>query len=126
MDKNFNNRPRVLIAEDDLVYQRLLERYIQRAGGSCECSSDGRTALQKATENHYDLLLIDMHIPSLDGIMLVKLLRERGCAIPSIAITALEIDNLEQNALTVGFNEFFQKPITETDISSLFKRYCRA
>ncbi|MDH4008312.1 MAG: response regulator [Desulfuromonadales bacterium] len=126
MGKNSNDPPSVLIAEDDLIYQRLLEKYIEQAGGRCEFASDGKDAFEKATENEYDLIFIDIHIPSLDGIMLVKLLREDGCTTPLIAVTALQLECLERNALTVGFNEFFQKPISKAEILSLFEKYCRS
>ncbi len=124
MRENITNSPKVLVVENDLAYQKLLEKNIKRAGGKCECLFDGESALEKVAHNHYDLLLIDLRIPKLDGIMLVKLLRERRYDTPLIAITALKLESLERNALAVGFNDFLEKPITEVEISSLFEKYC--
>lgn len=115
--------PKVLVVEDDPAYQRILEIYIHRAGGNCDCLFDGVQALKKVFEYDYDLLFFDINIPGLDGIMLAKLLRERGCETPLIAITALKLESLERNAMEVGFNEYFQKPISEDNISSLFEKY---
>jgi len=123
MDNNTTKHPKVLVVEDDPAYQRILEIYIKRAGGNCDCLFDGKEALNTITENHYDLLFVDINIPGLDGIMLAKLLRERGCDRPLIAITALKLESLKRNALEVGFNEYFQKPISEEQIISLFEKY---
>ena len=126
MDKETAKILKVLVVEDDPAYQRIMEIYIKRVGGRCECTFDGNLAFKKAIENDYDLLFIDINIPSIDGIMLAKLLRERGHKTPLIAMTALKLENLKQNALEVGFNEYFQKPITEEQIISLFEKYyCR-
>lgn len=124
MGENVTNNPKVLVVENDLAYQKLLEKAIQRAGGKCECLFDGESALEKVYHEHFDLLLVDLHLPKLDGIMLGKLLRERRCDTPLIAITALKLESLERNTLAVGFNDFLEKPITEVELSSLFEKYC--
>jgi len=123
MTGNADKNIRVLIVEDDPAYRRLLELYIQRAGCEVDSSPDGKTALDKVSDNDYHLIFVDMQIPKIDGIMVAFLLREKGYRKPLIAITALKVENIEQNALTVGFDEFLEKPIEYDDIVRLLKKY---
>jgi CheY-like chemotaxis protein len=111
MVTNADKNIKVLVVEDDPAYRRLLELYIHRAGCEVDSSSDGKTALDMVSDNDYHLILIDMQIPKIDGIMFAFLLREKGYRKPLIAITALKVENMEQNALTVGFDEFLEKPV---------------
>lgn len=119
MDK----RTKVLVIEDDRTYHRLLQLYIERAGGQFDCCEDGNQALYKVLSNSYDLVLVDMHLPGMDGIMLAVMLREKGYAKPLIAITSLKLENIEENALKAGLDEFIEKPVTYEKIEALFKKY---
>lgn len=118
-EKNIN----VLVVEDDPGYRRLMEIYIQRAGCEADSCPDGKTAMDKIADNEYDLIFVDMQIPKIDGIMVAFLLREKGYRKPLIAITALKMENMEQNALTVGFDEFIEKPVEYENVLRLLKKY---
>lgn len=123
MVANADKNIKVLIVEDDPAYRRLLELYIQRAGCEADSAVDGKTALDMTADNDYHLIFVDMQIPKIDGIMVAFLLREKGYRKPLIAITALKLENMEQNALTVGFDEFLEKPVEYKDIVRLLKKY---
>ncbi|MEN8126823.1 MAG: response regulator [Planctomycetota bacterium] len=116
-------RPNVLVIEDDPGYQRILELYFQRAGAVCDCCFDGRGGLQKALSNTYDIIIIDIHIPEMDGFAVATQLRDENDMTPLIAITAITIEGLRKNALKVGFNEFLQKPLTEESIARILQEY---
>jgi DNA-binding response OmpR family regulator len=115
--------PKVLVIEDDPGYQRILQIYLKRAGATCECCYDGRTGLQKLLNNAYDLSIIDINIPELDGSALAARLKDENDTTPLIAITAINIEGLRKNALKVGFNDFFQKPLTEDQIMKIIQQY---
>ena len=115
--------PKVLVVEDDPGYQRILELYLRRAGAACECCSDGSLGLQKAHESRYDLIIIDIHIPKIDGFAMATRLRDEGDTTPLIAITAITIEGLRKNAIKVGFNEFIQKPLSESELTRILKQY---
>ncbi|MCE5185307.1 MAG: response regulator [Planctomycetaceae bacterium] len=123
MDLNIKH-PNVLVVEDDPSYYRLLQMYIERAGGESEVCNDGNLALQKVLSNSYDLVLVDMHLPGMDGIMLSVLLREKGYSKPLIAITALQVENMEEYALKAGLDEYLEKPLTAEKIEGLLRKYC--
>ena len=82
--------PRVLIIEDDPCYCRLMERYVQRCGAYYRCVADGKTGLEKALTDQFDLAFVDIQLPQLDGFMIATLLRESGCKMPLIAMTSLK------------------------------------
>lgn len=113
----------MLVIEDDPGHQRLLELYILRTGCECDCCFDGRTGLEKATFNHYDLIFIDIHIPEVDGFMVATQLREQGYTTPLIAVTALTVEGIRRNALKVGYTEFMEKPLHEKEITEIIERY---
>ena len=115
--------PRILVIEDDVCYQRLLERYIHRCGGHLGCASDGKTGLEKALSHHYDIVFVDIQLPKLDGFMVATLLREAGCEIPLIAMTAFQLEGMKSKAHAMGFNEFLVKPIFESTIAKLLESY---
>lgn len=123
MVRDADKKIKVLVVEDDAGYRRLLELYIHRAGCEADSCPDGKTAMDKIADNEYDLIFVDMQIPKIDGIMVAFLLREKGYRKPLIAITALKVENMEQNALTVGFDEFLEKPVEYDDILRLLKKF---
>ena len=117
--ENTSEIPYVLIIEDDPGHQRLLEIFIKRANCRCDCTFDGKTGLHKALENNYDLILVDIHVPEMDGYEVVSALREKGIETPAIAVTAMQAEGLEKKALASGFNGFFRKPIDRIMIETI-------
>ena len=117
---------KVLIVEDDPGHQKLLELYLSRMGCDCECCFDGKTGLDMALENGYDILFIDINIPEMDGFMLATQLRERGCKCPLVAVTALKMEGIRRNALKVGYNEFLEKPIDQHHLAEIVHHYTPA
>jgi len=121
--QNENSKPSVLIIEDDPGYQRILELYFHRAGAGCDCCFDGKSGIEKALSGSYDLIIIDIHIPKMDGFAVATRLRDEKETTPLIAITAITIEGLRRNALKVGFNGFLEKPITEEKIAEIMRQY---
>ena len=123
MDQEQKKHPKVLIVEDDPGHQRLLEIYIKRLGCECDCCYDGRSGLDKAVADDYDLIFVDIHIPELDGFMVAIQLREHSIQTPMVAITALKLEGIERKALAVGYNDFLAKPIEPESLAVLVQKY---
>ena len=115
--------PKVLIIEDDPGHQRLLEKLIEKSGCSCDCAATGISGIEKASSNDYDLIFVDIHIPNLDGFVVVTTLREQGFTTPMIAVTALLLDGIDRIALDAGYNDFLRKPIDQQDVSRIIDEY---
>ena len=115
--------PRVLIIEDDPCYCRLLERYVERCGGYFRRAADGKAGLEKAMAGQFDMAFVDIQLPKMDGFMVAMLLREYGFPTPLVAMTSLQFEGMKPKAITMGFNEFLIKPISENMVAKLLRRY---
>jgi two-component system copper resistance phosphate regulon response regulator CusR len=80
--------PSILIAEDEQRIASFIEKGLSAAGFGATTVADGRSALEAALSGGYDLLLLDLGLPSLDGLDVLKRLREQGSRMPVIILTA--------------------------------------
>lgn len=117
--------PRVLIIDDDPCYRRLLERYLRRCGAMSGFATDGKSGMEKAMAGRYDLALVDIQLPLLDGFMVATLLREQGCTQPLIGMSSLEMEGMRAKALAVGFDDYHPKPISEKAVANLLAEHTR-
>ncbi len=108
---------KILMAEDVLVNQFLAKTILESAGFSVEIANNGVEAVQMAGENQYDLILMDVQMPEMDGIMATKHIRQlpnaKKAAIPIIALTANALAGNQQEYFAAGMNACLTKPFTE-------------
>ena len=105
---------RILVAEDNELNVALLRELLTRDGHSVEFASDGRVALTFATEDRFDLLLLDLHMPELDGFDVARAIRERELGdnhLPIVALTARSSTRDREQCLEAGMDDFLSKPI---------------
>ena len=116
------NRVSVLIAEDNPVNQKLLEYLIRSKGWDCNIVDDGEKAVHACCSNHYDLILIDIQMPVLDGIQATRAIRTTNKTIPIIAVTATPENAMKDASLDAGMNDFISKPLNvDTFFNSVTK-----
>lgn len=123
METDRIENPRILVIEDDPGHQRLLELYLKRARCRCDCCFDGKTGLQKAIDDDYDMVFVDINIPEMDGFMVATLLREQDQKVVLVAITALELEGIKRKAIAVGYNDFLQKPLQQEMIEAVLNKH---
>ncbi|MBI3155143.1 MAG: response regulator [Burkholderiales bacterium] len=107
-------RLRVLVAEDNPVNQMLLAAMLDQLGHAAEVVGDGRAALQRVQQQHYDLVLMDIQMPELDGVAAARAIRRLSGAAGSVPIVAVSANVLaEQRAgyRDAGMNDLVTKPI---------------
>jgi CheY-like chemotaxis protein len=116
---------RVLLVEDGLDNQVLLRLLLRRAGADVELAADGLEALAHADHaNHdFDLVLMDMHMPNLDGYRATAQLRDRGCTLPIIALTAMAMAGDRERCLRSGCDDYLSKPIDRGLLVETCKRW---
>ncbi len=92
------NPARILVVEDGTSNQRLITIVLQRAGVTVELANNGQIGYDKATTGQYDVILMDMQMSVMDGFTAARRLRENGCKLPIIALTANAMKGEEENA----------------------------
>ncbi len=105
-------RLRLLIAEDNEINQRLIRQILARMGfNQIRVVDNGREAVDAALAEDFDGILMDCQMPIMDGYEATIELRERGCEIPIIALTAAALSGDKERVLAVGMNDYITKPI---------------
>ncbi len=124
------NGIRILVAEDNLINQQLAINFIRKLGHTCDVVGNGKLALQKLQQDDYDLVLMDLQMPEMDGIEAVKLLRageqQSGLHLPIIAMTAHAMKGDRERCLAQGFDGYISKPILLDNLASEIQRALNA
>lgn len=102
---------RVLLAEDNPINQQLALAFLQRAGAKVDIAETGRQAVARAVANEYDVILMDIRMPEMDGLEATRELRQQGLSVPIIAVSADAIGERRTGALDAGCNGYVTKPI---------------
>jgi signal transduction histidine kinase/DNA-binding NarL/FixJ family response regulator len=102
---------RVLIVDDGSENRELLRLLLQEAGLNVDEAENGLVGVQKAVAGHYDVILMDVNMPVLDGFAATQKLRQQGLKTPIIALTANAMKGAEQECLDAGYSGYFSKPI---------------
>lgn len=111
---------KVLVAEDDPVMRTSLQRKLESMGHGVVAVTDGREAVEESEHADYDLVLMDILMPEMDGFEATRLIRERdrfeGRRIPIVALTAYSLKAVRDKAVAAGMDGFLSKPPTQADI----------
>lgn len=102
---------RVLVVEDSPENQMLIQLFLDKKDMQVECADNGKEGIEKATKNDYDLVLMDMQMPVVDGYTATEELRRRGYKTPIIALTAHAMKEDRERCMRVGCNDYLTKPI---------------
>src|SRR5439155_18334852 len=117
---------RILVAEDNEFNAQLLEQLLVRRGHRVRLAKNGREALALAGEGGFDLLLLDVHMPELDGFQVIQAIRERerfaGGHLPVVALTARSRQEDREQCLAAGMDDFLAKPIQAASLWAAIDR----
>ena len=117
---------RVLLAEDNFDNQRLFSRYIERVGPQVSVVGNGKLAVDTALNEEFDVILMDMQMPVMDGIEAVQTLRRAGYAKPIVALTANAMKEDQEKCLAAGCTDFLAKPVKREALLQMLARYLQA
>ncbi len=114
---------RVLIAEDNPVNALLVQALLKREGCTVELAGTGEEALQALARSRYDMVLMDMRMPGMDGIAATRKMRASGDETPVIALTANAFEEDRRICLEAGMNAFLTKPVDAAALKTALARW---
>ena len=112
-----------MIAEDDYELQQMERRILEGVGLSVTIADNGKKAVALATEHPYDLILMDMQMPEMDGITATRTLRSAGLETPVVALTANVMQQHQDEFERVGVTHFLSKPINLDKLHTVLDRF---
>jgi CheY-like chemotaxis protein len=114
----------VLIADDKATSRELVRTVLESSGYTVVEAGDGDEALERAREARPDLIILDLHMPALDGFGVVRELRldPQFAATPVLALTASAMQGDRERALAAGFTSYISKPISLKTLRSEIER----
>lgn len=114
---------KVLLAEDSPDNQTLVSIYLKKSNLDLTVVSDGSAAVEAASQTEFDLILMDIQMPKLDGLRATEMIRSNGFKKPIIALTAHALPEEVQKSYQAGCNSHLTKPISRTDLLQEIHRY---
>jgi two-component system sensor histidine kinase/response regulator len=116
---------RVLLVEDNLVNQQVAQKYLQRLGCHVQIVDNGLEAVNAFRTERYDLILMDMQMPIMDGITATREIRalERGHHTPIVALTANVMTGQIERCLEAGMDDFLSKPLDVQRLRDVLDRF---
>jgi CheY-like chemotaxis protein len=146
---NSGNRKniRILVAEDNDINQKLIRQILEKAGYSADLVDNGRQAVDSACRVKYDMILMDIQMPVMDGYEATKRIRDAECEmrkrnpegsglnselripnsalnnVPVIALTGTDLDSVKEKCLSRGMNDCIGKPLSREQLLSLIPKW---
>lgn len=118
---------RILLAEDNEVNILLMKQFLKQWGLSFDIAKNGRQAVEQVLTNDYDIVLMDIQMPEMDGYEATKIIRDlpedKYRKLPIIALTASAMLAAKDRVFLAGMNDFLSKPFAPTDLFQLLLKY---
>jgi two-component system, NarL family, sensor histidine kinase BarA len=118
--KQYNENAKILVAEDSTDSQKLIRAILEKVNIKCNFADNGRTALEMLRKQKYEILLLDMYMPVMDGIETIKNIRE-DAELKGLFVIALTADNEQSNRLKLldsGYDDCLFKPVEKFELIS--------
>jgi PAS domain S-box-containing protein len=113
----------VLVAEDARTNQILTKLLLNKMGLDVTIAADGQEAIQKVLSHKYDLILMDIQMPNVDGYEATKTIRKEGITTPIIALTANVMNKDKEKCIETGCNDYLPKPIDRKELLAKISKY---
>lgn len=118
---------RILLAEDNLVNQQVAMRLLEKRGHNVVAADTGRKALEAVKKENFDMVLMDIQMPEMDGYEAAQAIRRReresGAHLPIIAMTANAMEGDRQKCLEAGMDGYLSKPIRSQELFEMIDRF---
>jgi signal transduction histidine kinase/CheY-like chemotaxis protein len=128
-DKAGSLRGRILLVEDNAVNQEVTKEMLKMMGCCVDVAEDGAEAVDAVKEKAYDLLLMDCHMPVMDGFEATAVIRRKEAGdpakthLPIVALTADAVEGDRERCLAAGMDDYLAKPFTQDDLYSILEKW---
>src|SRR3989454_7898265 len=119
-----NDRPHILVVEDDPTVSEVVARYLHRQGYRVEAVADGRLAVERPEASPPDLMVLDLMLPGLDGLEVLRRVRARA-PVPVIILTARGDEDDRVMGLDLGADDYVGKPFSPRELTARVKSVLR-
>jgi len=124
VDRTGRDLQQVLVVEDNEINQLLIQNFLEEWKIKFQIASNGKEALQKLRKEHFDLVLMDIQMPEMDGYETSRKIRkELQLNIPILAMTAHAMSGEREKCLEQGMNDYLPKPVREQELAALLDQY---
>lgn len=107
---------RILVVEDDRTVGQYVARGLAEQQNAVELVGDGRAGLDTATTGHFDLIVLDLRLPGMSGLEVLRTLRDRGVGTPVLVLTAQDSVEFKVDALRMGADDYVTKPFAMAEL----------
>ncbi len=126
LPKSRSRPPRVLIVDDNVINQKVLLHLLRKFGVEADLADSGRGAIEAVRERPFDLVLMDIHMPEIDGCQSaveIRSLGTVGARVPIVAMTASTVDGDMERCLQSGMNDVLPKPVSAEGVRAVVERW---
>jgi DNA-binding response OmpR family regulator len=116
---------RLLLIEDSVRLRTTLAKGLSKAGYAVDAAADGREGLWLATENDYDVIVLDLMLPEIDGLTVLQTLRERGKAAHVLILSAKDLVEDRIQGLSLGADDYLVKPFSFDELCARLQALVR-
>ena len=106
----------IMIVEDDVNQRKLMSTVLEQYGYNVTTATDGIDALNQLDKKHIDLIILDIMMPRMDGFELTETLRQSGCNIPILMVTAKQSPVDKRKGFIIGTDDYMTKPVDEEEM----------
>ena len=120
-------RKKILLVEDSPLPQMIAKAILQQLDCLIDVADTGEEAVVLCQTHHYDLIIMDIGLPGIDGLMTTRLIREQehsSSPVPIIALTAHDDQSMKQQARAAGMDDYLVKPFTLKSAQKILTQYC--
>jgi CheY-like chemotaxis protein len=114
---------RILLVEDNELNRKIMETSLKKLGYDVHIGMNGEEAVELASHANFHLILMDIQMPRMDGYEAAKKIRIMGILTPIIAITAFNIDDMLNECLASGMNDYLVKPIRKKELVDTIEKW---
>lgn len=124
-DGDTGDAPRALLAEDNELCQQIVVKRLTQLGCRVDVARDGLEAVEYSRKNNYDLIIMDLRMPNMDGFTAAEHIRQRDRDLPIVALTAQASFDDQARCEQIGMNGFFTKPARLDTLKKILTQYVK-